>query len=116
MAMLFQGGSYETSYRSLIFHHQNSFHPRGYFLADFRRRLDLAFLCLGKKDREGRTRAHCTLHLDPAAALPDDAVDYVDNPSPVPLPTGFVVKKGSKTCSRVVSSMPKPVSLTIIDT
>ncbi len=34
----------------------------------------------------------------------------MDRPSPVPLPTSFVVKNGSKTRARVSSSMPVPVS------
>ena len=34
------------------------------------------------------------------------------SPSPVPCPTGLVVKNGSKTRSRVASSMPQPLSLT----
>jgi hypothetical protein len=38
----------------------------------------------------------------------------VERPSPVPCPTGFVVKKGSKTCWRVFRSMPSPVSVTAI--
>ncbi len=33
-------------------------------------------------------------------------------PSPVPLPTGLVVKNGSKTCVWVAASMPMPVSRT----
>ena len=33
-------------------------------------------------------------------------------PWPVPLPTGWVVKKGSKTLSRMASGMPRPVSAT----
>ena len=33
-------------------------------------------------------------------------------PSPVPLPTSFVVKKGSKMRASVASSIPVPVSLT----
>ena len=35
-----------------------------------------------------------------------------DSPSPVPCPTGLVVKKGSKTRWRVSSSMPQPSSCT----
>ena len=37
----------------------------------------------------------------------------VDNPRPVPLPTAFVVKNGSKMRSRVAMSMPVPVSVTV---
>ena len=33
-------------------------------------------------------------------------------PSPVPLPTSFVVKKGSKMRARVSAVMPEPASLT----
>jgi PAS domain S-box-containing protein len=36
----------------------------------------------------------------------------VERPSPVPLPSSFVVKKGSKIRSRVAASMPVPVSVT----
>ena len=36
----------------------------------------------------------------------------VESPSPVPCPTGFVVKNGSKTRARVSSSMPAPSSTT----
>jgi hypothetical protein len=36
----------------------------------------------------------------------------VARPRPVPEPIGFVVKNGSKTRSRVMASMPTPVSLT----
>ena len=35
-----------------------------------------------------------------------------DNPSPVPWPTGLVVKKGSKALARVCGVMPVPSSLT----
>jgi hypothetical protein len=35
-----------------------------------------------------------------------------ESPSPVPSPTGLVVKNGSNTRRRVTSSMPHPVSLT----
>ena len=38
----------------------------------------------------------------------------VARPSPVPWPTGFVVKNGSKIRACVASSMPVPVSLTVI--
>ncbi len=34
-------------------------------------------------------------------------------PSPEPFPGPFVVKNGSKTLARVVSSKPTPVSLTV---
>src|SRR5208282_2782727 len=37
-----------------------------------------------------------------------------DSPSPVPVPTGFVVKKGSKSLSSLSSGMPLPVSSTTI--
>jgi hypothetical protein len=37
-------------------------------------------------------------------------------PSPVPSPTSFVVKKGSKIRARVAASIPAPVSLTTIST
>ena len=37
-------------------------------------------------------------------------------PSPVPLPTGLVVKKGSNTRSAVCGSMPQPSSPTVIST
>ncbi len=36
----------------------------------------------------------------------------VASPSPVPLPTSFVVKNGSKMCAQVSVAMPDPVSLT----
>ena len=37
----------------------------------------------------------------------------VESPSPVPLPSSLVVKKGSKICALVSASMPEPVSETI---
>src|SRR6185312_7206115 len=40
----------------------------------------------------------------------------VDRPSPLPLPTGLVVKNGSNARARVVSSMPAPLSRTTSDT
>ena len=36
----------------------------------------------------------------------------MDSPRPVPLPTSFVVKKGSVARASVASSMPRPISLT----
>src|SRR5438445_299730 len=36
----------------------------------------------------------------------------VARPRPVPLPTSFVVKKGSKMCSLISAGMPLPVSVT----
>src|SRR5271166_3082674 len=36
----------------------------------------------------------------------------VDNPSPVPLPIGLVVKNGSKICTSVSASIPCPESVT----
>ena len=38
---------------------------------------------------------------------------YVTNPSPVPLPTSFVVKKGLKILSAISGVMPMPVSVTL---
>jgi hypothetical protein len=42
----------------------------------------------------------------------DDAV-HNRQPKPVPLPTGLVVKNGSKMRARVASSIPHPVSATL---
>ena len=39
-----------------------------------------------------------------------------DSPSPVPWPTGLVVKKGSKARARVSGLMPSPVSETVART
>jgi hypothetical protein len=36
----------------------------------------------------------------------------VASPSPVPLPSSFVVKNGSNMCDRVSGLIPTPVSLT----
>jgi len=47
--------------------------------------------------------------VDVAFRLLHDAVNARE-PSPVPSPDGFVVKKGSKRCVCVVSSIPTPVS------
>ena len=40
----------------------------------------------------------------------------IDSPSPVPLPTSFVVKNGSKIRAWVSRDMPWPVSVTLITT
>ncbi len=40
----------------------------------------------------------------------------IDSPSPLPLPSGLVEKKGSKACSRTSGVMPQPLSLTAIIT
>jgi len=52
-----------------------------------------------------------TFYPDVTAALPDDAVDR-RQAEPVPLPSSFVVKKGSKMRAWVSASIPVPVSLT----
>jgi len=50
--------------------------------------------------------------LQSSLVLLDDAID-VARPSPVPLPVALVVKNGSKMRSRVLRSMPQPVSVTL---
>src|SRR5208337_4163218 len=37
-------------------------------------------------------------------------VAAIDSPSPVPLPTGLVVKNGSQMCGKFTGSMPQPSS------
>src|ERR1700739_3053716 len=37
-------------------------------------------------------------------------VAAIDSPRPVPLPTGLVVKNGSKMCGKFAGSMPQPSS------
>ena len=37
----------------------------------------------------------------------------VESPRPVPLPSGLVVKNGSKICACVSASIPDPVSETV---
>ncbi|MNG22188.1 hypothetical protein D3C84_1066470 [compost metagenome] len=47
------------------------------------------------------------------STLPPDCLakpNTWDKPSPVPLPTSLVVKKGSKMCSSTGESIPVPVS------
>ena len=62
-------------------------------------------------DRKCGSLALRALHLQLAAVLLDDAVLTL-SPNPVPLPTGLVVKNGSKIRSRCSALMPQPVSVT----
>ena len=57
-----------------------------------------------------RAFARLALEVDVAAALP--MMPYtVESPSPVPLPSALVVKKGSNRCDLVSASIPTPCRL-----
>ena len=55
-------------------------------------------------------RAGLALDAHEAAGLLDEAID-LDSPSPVPLPEGLVVKKGSNARASTSGVMPSPVSV-----
>jgi hypothetical protein len=66
----------------------------------------------GQQHVEYRALAGSTAYLDTAAMTGDDPCT-TDRPKPVPSPTAFVVKNGSKMRSAVALSMPHPVSATV---
>jgi hypothetical protein len=62
-----------------------------------------------QSDRSPRAERAFDSNVPPG--LSDKAIDHA-GPSPVPLPTSLVVKKGSKTRSRISGGIPQPVSVT----
>ena len=54
----------------------------------------------------------CALHGDARRPAPVMMPWQMDSPSPVPTPTGLVVKKGSKMRPSISGGMPQPVSRT----
>ena len=58
-----------------------------------------------KTQCESRALIYLTLNIDLATMR-------LDNPRPVPMPTGLVVKNGSNILLPIPSGMPVPASLT----